>query len=253
MDAFDDPYWSLSQIYTWALTLDFNLVARAAPSELENPRNVVKLGHELSMEYYLRVTGPRLAKAAKRLEYVATHGKAPDVTSEDGRPEWPNNVLPLFRSGILKAWANLPGDPRAYEISKADWAGLEIVPSGSSLIVWRIGHRRPGAMGDFENVRVERESVLTVFPANSVLETPDVSDRSSPGSTDSASSARPLKPEAAAQALIRLFPDGRPSLSRNELRRELQNRASGIGGVSDSTIKRAIALAWPAAGSTRVK
>ena len=206
------------------------------------------------MEYYRKITGPQLAQTVKRLEYWATHGKAPDVASEEGRPEWPNNAMPLFRSGILKAWANLPGDPRAYQISKADWAELEIVPSGSSLvlIVWRIGHRRPGAVGDFENVRVERDSVLKVFPANSVLETPVVSDRSSPGSTDSAISARPPKPKAAAQALIRLFPD-RPPLSRDELRRELQNNSPGIGRVSDSTIKRAIALAWPASGSNRVK
>jgi hypothetical protein len=253
MDTFDEPYWNLNQVYIWALTRDPKLVARAAASELEKFKNVARLSSELSAEYYLRISGPHLSEAVKRLEYVATHGKPPDVPSEDGQPEWPDNVLPLFRSGTLKAWANLPGDPRAYEISKADWAGLEIVPSGSShgLIVWRIGNRRPGAKGDFEDIRVERESVLKVFPADATERVPETGKRSAPHSENSTAKPKLTKRQAVAEALKELFPNG-SSRTDKELCQLLQERIE-IGAVSESTVKRAISDLRRTAGSNRVK
>ena len=73
----------------------------------------------------------------------------------------------LFRTGVLCAIANRPGEPKAYELSKLDWAGLEIASGRDSrrLGVWRIGNVSMEGGGDFENVRVEREAVLRVFPA----------------------------------------------------------------------------------------
>jgi hypothetical protein len=73
----------------------------------------------------------------------------------------------LFRTGVLKATANLPGDPRAYEMSRADWVGLEIACGGDlqRLGVWRSGKVSVAGEGDFENVRVEREAILKAFPA----------------------------------------------------------------------------------------
>jgi hypothetical protein len=73
----------------------------------------------------------------------------------------------LFRTGTLSATANLPGEPKAYELSRGDWAGLEIACGGEfrRLGIWRAGKVRMDGEGDFENVRVEREAVLALFPA----------------------------------------------------------------------------------------
>jgi hypothetical protein len=74
----------------------------------------------------------------------------------------------LFRTGALSANANLPGDPRAYALSNADWEGLEIASGGylRRLGVWRSGKVTATGEGDFENVRVAREAVLKAFPAD---------------------------------------------------------------------------------------
>jgi excisionase family DNA binding protein len=99
-------------------------------------------------------------------------------------------------------------------------------------------------------VRVEREAVLNVFPADfvaahlaigSVLGTVDLS---SPRPADNASNTKPTKPKVAAQALIRLFPSGRPSLSGAELALELKTKAPEIGTISGRTLTRAISEAW---------
>jgi hypothetical protein len=85
----------------------------------------------------------------------------------------------LFRSGRLAATGNLPNEIRALKLSPDDWAGLEIGISDDTrrLGVWRIGRTanrsvilarkvlHPGS-GDIENVRVQREEILKVFPAN---------------------------------------------------------------------------------------
>jgi hypothetical protein len=88
-------------------------------------------------------------------------------------------LLLLFRSGRLAATGNLPNEIRALKLSPDDWAGLEIGISDDTrrLGVWRIGRTanrsvilarkglHPGS-GDIENVRVQREEILKVFPAN---------------------------------------------------------------------------------------
>ena len=72
----------------------------------------------------------------------------------------------LFRSGALKATANLLGEPKAYELSKADWVGLEIAAGGDlgRLGVWRSRKISGAGEGDFENLRVERDAVMRAFP-----------------------------------------------------------------------------------------
>jgi hypothetical protein len=74
----------------------------------------------------------------------------------------------LFRFDNWVAIANRPGEPTAYELSKADWSGLEIASGGDLLRlgVWRIGKVSVTGEGDFENVRVSRDVVLKVFPAD---------------------------------------------------------------------------------------
>jgi hypothetical protein len=72
----------------------------------------------------------------------------------------------LFRSGRLQALGNLPNDPRALRITISDWSGLEIGVGGdrNRMCVWRLGQIRTTRVGDFEDVRVQRESVLKEFP-----------------------------------------------------------------------------------------
>jgi hypothetical protein len=270
--SFDEPFWTLPQVLVWALVRDPKLVDLAAPSEVKKPGVAAQLTHKVHLEYSKRVSGPALKATLESIKLVRERaleeerGLRPKSDqpnfrellrryqpAAEGVPNWPDNLIYYFRRGELKAWGNERGRAKASEISKVDWAGLELASGPQGLCVWRIGHRDPRAQGDYEDVRIERDSVLKVFPANPAGDAPELGARSSLGPTYSASSAKALKRDAAAQALIRLFPDGRPSLNLNELRRELQKRAPGIGGVSDSTVKRAIALAWPAAGSNRVK
>ena len=72
----------------------------------------------------------------------------------------------LFRTGALTAEGNAPGDPKAYKLSRADWAGLEIAVGGNAwrLGVWRIGKVITAGEGVLRTLRVERETVLSVFP-----------------------------------------------------------------------------------------
>jgi hypothetical protein len=75
-------------------------------------------------------------------------------------------LLQLFRTERLTAHANLPDAPVARLLTKPDWGGLEIAVGGDlrRLSVWRAGRVAISGMGDFENVRVEREAVLREFP-----------------------------------------------------------------------------------------
>jgi hypothetical protein len=80
-------------------------------------------------------------------------------------------LLQLFRTEQLTAHANLPDDPVARLLTKPDWGGLEIAVGGDlrRLSVWRAGRAAINGMGDFENVRVEREAVLREFPEEPAL------------------------------------------------------------------------------------
>ena len=95
-------------------------------------------------------------------------------------------LLHLFRTGQLTAHANPPGNPAAHLLTKPDWGGLEIAVGGDlrRLFVWRAGRVAISGMGDFENVRVEREEVLREFPEESPL-----AQASSPPATDDAARA----------------------------------------------------------------
>lgn len=75
-------------------------------------------------------------------------------------------LLQLFRTERLMAHANLPENPVARALTKADWGGLEIAVGGDRrrLSVWCLGRVCKTGEGDFQNVRVEREAVIREFP-----------------------------------------------------------------------------------------
>jgi hypothetical protein len=153
----------------------------------------------------------------------------------------------LFRTGELTAIANLPGDPRAYELSKGDWAGLEIACSGDlqRLGVWRIGKVRATGEGDFENLRVERDAVLRLFPAEPPAISRSLAAVEPPVPRPIGTAPKPTKVDAAKEALKRIYPGGRPPQSYSELRKTLNKEAPEIGEISPRTLSEAIALAWP--------
>jgi hypothetical protein len=99
-------------------------------------------------------------------------------------PEFPidDYMLVLFRTGRLTAYANLPNNPVARLLTKADWGGLEIAIGGEleRTSVWRIGRRTKSGAGSFESVRVERAAVLREFPEEPptarILATPPTDD-----------------------------------------------------------------------------
>jgi len=170
----------------------------------------------------------------------------------------------LFRTGALTAKGNVPGCSKAHELSRDDWGGLSIAIGGDAwrLGVWPIGKASATGGGVFENLRIEREQVLSVFPADvvttgavigAVLETVELC---SARPAENASNRKPMrrtKPAAAAEALKRLFPYGRPSLTVDELGRELKLKAPEVGTCSLRTLTRAISLAWPTAAPTQAK
>jgi hypothetical protein len=146
---------------------------------------------ELFMEEALtRIGRARLMiRGLDRVEPERLRSLLKDVFADNAVQEPPREVvvslfpyrdylLRLFRKGALVASGNLPGK-RALEISLAEWAGLEIAEGDNThrLGVWRVGRTanrsvilarkglHPDA-GDVENVRVQREEILKVFPAN---------------------------------------------------------------------------------------
>ncbi len=154
---------------------------------------------ELFMEEALtRIGRARLMiRGLDRVEPERLRSLLKDVFADNAGQEPPREVvvslfpyrdylLRLFRKGALVASGNLPGK-RALEISLAEWAGLEIAEGDNThrLGVWRVGRTAnvkhgadrlnlstglyPGA-GDIENVRVQREGILKLFPANAPID-----------------------------------------------------------------------------------
>ena len=150
-------------------------------------------------------------------------------------------MLFLFRADRLPSSGNPPGDARAHLLSAADWAGLDIAGGDHE----RLSVRRSGGLGRgaFENVRIERAEILKLFPPEGA--TP-CSGRSKQAER------RPTKQAAAARALARLFPSGRPPHLRDELLRALKEEP-GLKSLSRTTLDRAIAKVWPLPLSDRVK
>jgi hypothetical protein len=131
---------------------------------------------DLEQAYSKNGTGfgsdPRLGQLSPELLAIATdYFSAPE-------PQGPPHVFIrgtfpttrylecLFQTGRMTAIANLPGEARACELSKADWSGLQIAFGGDlqRLGVWRVGKVSATGEGDFENVRVARDLVLKTFP-----------------------------------------------------------------------------------------
>jgi hypothetical protein len=225
------------------------------------PESEGSLMNELERAYSKSTGGfisdPRLARLSPELRRVAidyfsapeAHG--PPYVFIQGTFPTIRYLEHLFRTGALSATANLPGEPKAYELTKADWAGLEIACGGDSkrLGVWRIGKVSVAGGGDFENVRVDRELVLSVFPAEAGVPRVVPSD-SSLRPRVTAPQAKPTLVQLFAEELKQRYPDGRPRKNEKQLARELEPQ---FGAVASRTLRRAIAEAWPGSRPAQAK
>jgi len=205
MDAFLEPYWNLDQVKAWAETRDPELVRFATASlEQGAPKSTAQIGicsiqRATKVKLDGRDVAAELWAASGLTPRILPYDIPPQVvlawvraqaegnpfvffskdlvahkTETDGpseilahREEFPTitYLLILFRADRLRAIGFLSGNPRAYEFSSLDWAGLEIAVCGDPprLGVRRIGSAR-GETG-FENVCVRREHVLREFPS----------------------------------------------------------------------------------------
>jgi hypothetical protein len=103
----------------------------------------------------------------------------------------------------------------------------------------------------FSKVLVSAKDVLAAYPAADDIRASAGLSLRPTADSPRRKRASPTKLEAAAEALKRIFPTGRPTLNRGELIQELRDKAPAIGSVSDRTMTRAIALAWPTAKPNR--
>ena len=97
----------------------------------------------------------------------------------------------------------------------------------------------------FSRVLVITKEVISVYPAADDIRANARTSLRPTADSPLRKRASQTKPEAAADALKQLFPAGRPTLNRGELIQALRDKAPAIGSVSDRTMTRAIALAWP--------
>jgi hypothetical protein len=208
---------------------------------------------------------------ARRMRQLEAEGKI-RLTRRAATFPIEDYLASLFRAGRINAIVHRPGGAAAHVISSADWAFLEIAGGDHQrLFVRRIGERDPA----FSDARVERAQVLAVFPPPEgapvlpvfpLLKKPPAPTRvqqTERQPTELAAQAKrrrkspttqrkPTMQAAAAEALQRLFPSGRPPHKRDELLRLLK-KEPGLGTLSLSTLDRAKAIVWPAGSSKRVR
>jgi hypothetical protein len=198
---------------------------------------------------------PRLGQLSEELRHVAIdYFSAPEAHGPPhvfNRGTFPTirYLKHLFQTGALAAIANSSGEPKAYALTKEDWGGLEIECGGDlqRLGVWRRRKASSSGEGDFENVRVERNAVLRLFPVEPPVVNKALAAVGRPAPRPIGNARKPLKPVAAAEALRRIFPDGRPLLTLDQLLGRLENEAPEVGLICKRTLSSAIPKAWPSA------
>ena len=274
-DEYQNEFWGLTTVATWALTRERVAVRVAADPTSDNALFEVRAAHlawwhelnerlwresgwakpndgPLAIEVYSRdvadevtmIPPPSDERYAERLRQLEAEGKI-RIRRDNSFPI--NDFLLFgFQTGKLTAVRNPPGEAGARELSRADWASLEIVGGDHERLFVR--RRRATGSRAPDDVRVDRATVLEVFPEDGVApaKTPQLAKRSR-------AQRKVLLQDAAAEALVRLCGSERPMLlSRKEILDALRvefNRPS----LSLKTLERAMKLAWPSASSERVK
>ena len=103
----------------------------------------------------------------------------------------------------------------------------------------------------FSKVLLPVKEALRIFPSrDGALDETAELVTSTPTANANPAVRKPSKPEEAAAALARLYPNGRPSLTKPELLIALKPE---IGNISIRTLSRAIAKVWPSTAPKRAK
>jgi hypothetical protein len=187
VDAFCAPFWNLDQVVVWARTR-----SPAAVRFAENSPHLGRMNSGLPIEIKTSIEAGKAKYAGRDIdaELWGASGEPRPVEADDLPSDLPtlyfegrevlleplnspmrfpieDYLLGLFRNGTLTAHGNLPGDPLARPISALDWGGLVIGVGGglSRRGVWRANAMQHLGEGEIENVRIAREGVLRMFPA----------------------------------------------------------------------------------------
>ena len=193
MDPYLEPYWDLDQVLAWAGTRDANVVRFAMPAGGQATRaiaaTVVKAarleerGRDIDRELW-RASGwdrERHRKVAYQSPFPSEGHDAARDREPHGPPQelgfypFPTEeyVLFLLREGRLTASGSLPSEVLGRQISSVEWRGLElsIDPSHSRVGVFKLNSKSRSSAPKqrsvvFENVRIPRDEILGLFPAD---------------------------------------------------------------------------------------
>jgi hypothetical protein len=148
----------------------FDALARACESEREVLLSLLRGARPVEEQSWLDApaTASLSPELVQRLSDYVNREEVHGPWRLSRHPAFPivDYLQQLLQNGRLAAYANLADDPVARTLTKVDWGGLEMAVGGDlrRLSVWRAGRVANSGMGDFENVRVEREAVLREFP-----------------------------------------------------------------------------------------
>ena len=259
MDEFCEPFLNLHQLVGWAETRDpeaVTLGAKTAASFVDflaflRGLAIQRLRAGDDVNEWLWTGSAGVAKQDTPLpafvQWIKHFEKMDGPQLNKSRPFPTLKYLEhLFRNGELKATAEIPGKPTAYELAQADWAGVEIAASGlhEPLRVWSAGEVGKGAPV-FKNVRVRREDALRKFPKDGspsalakheALLRQVIAENANPSGCQTKKISL-SKTEATAEFLGKRF--GSPSSMKNdELLRLIAREAPEIGTIRARTLTR---------------
>jgi hypothetical protein len=143
-----------------------------------------------------------------------------------------------FLQGVLTAYGKKPGDYEHSPIPKTAWATIDLFDQPCNRF-------EPEDIG-CESEETPRYSDVYLIPKEVISAWPQIGAQSEEAQTPVEKPIAPTKPEELTRALLRRFPDGRPSLSLPDLRKVLQEEfGAEIGSFSERSVRRAARGAWP--------
>ncbi len=212
-DPAHDVHWTPAMALVWVVYRDMNKVREVSPDFTQYGRYGRKYKFKTNSRYVVN-PGVAVRELWRQMELgtLAATGADANGRRAIGKDEW----CDLIKIGLAEL---------QHFVSGALYADNIRMFSGRAA---------------FSRVAIPVNEVLRVFPANEELVgKPDVL------TAKPIRRGKPSKPKAAAEALKRIYPDGRPSRNSGEMMGELREKEPAIGNLSNRSMTRAIALAWP--------
>jgi hypothetical protein len=237
VDCCELPRWTMPQLMAWVIYRSCN--------------EVVELSEEYRMqsrtwqsEDLLDANGEKI-RTTWRLrppDKLSVYDVVAEALSREGRASNPIQLRAelggQFLRGELRAYGKKRGDDEPRAIPNTAWNTIDVFDLPCN-------HFDPEDIGR-ENEETPRYVGVYVIPQEILSNWPRIASEPGDAQTRAKNTRVPTKPEQLAPALLRRFPDGRPSLSTPELSELLRKEPiEGIGSFSERTLKRAIKQAWP--------